>query len=476
MPRSRRKHSARALARAIAWPLCCLLGTFGFGESTRGDTYAFLVGVANYESKDQFKPLKFACDDVISFAGVLRNNGVPAKNIVLLHDRQSILRFKPFGRQIKQEFHLLLATLEPEDTLIVALAGHGVQLGPESDSYFLPADAQLKDPSTLINIKTIYEEMQRSQAGRKLLLVDACRNDPESDIARSAGIMYQPPRRLAIEPVPKGMAALFSCNSEQKSYEDPALRHGIFFYQVIKAWEGAADIDRDGRVMLEEMESFVRRETKNHARDALSTIQTPVFRVDRQVADGWVVTSPASRRTDTDRPEIGSLLDRADALRRQGDDAAARREYDKALRLDPESKRTHLALGRFHLGRGEVSEALREYSEAIRIDPADAPAFVGRAIAQATAGNLAAALGDYEQAIRNDPNLTVAYVGQGAVLARLQRPDEAIAACSRAIALDGKNAKAYFNRGSAREAKNDKAGAAQDFQKAFQLDPRLKDR
>src|SRR4029077_13180067 len=104
--------------------------------------------------KDELKPLKFACEDVISFAGVLRNSGVPVKNIVLLHDRQSILRFKPFGKQIKQEFHLLLATLEPEDTLIVALAGHGVQLGPESDSYFLPADAQLKDPSTLINIKT----------------------------------------------------------------------------------------------------------------------------------------------------------------------------------------------------------------------------------------------------------------------------------------------------------------------------------
>src|SRR4029077_13639337 len=141
-------------------------------------------------------------------------------------------------------------------------------------------------------------------------LVDACRNDPEADIARSAGVTLQPPRRLTTDPVPKGIAALFSCNSDQRSYEDPLLRHGIFFYQVIKAWEGAADLDRDGRVTLEEMESFVRRETKNHARDALSTIQTPVFRVDRLVADGWVVTSPASRRTDGERPEIGELLDR----------------------------------------------------------------------------------------------------------------------------------------------------------------------
>src|SRR4051794_9851527 len=93
MPRSR--HPRSPMAWLMVWPLCCLICTFCSGQSPRGDTYAFLVGVADYESKDELKPLKFACDDVISFAGVLRNSGVPAKNIVLLHDRQSILRFKP---------------------------------------------------------------------------------------------------------------------------------------------------------------------------------------------------------------------------------------------------------------------------------------------------------------------------------------------------------------------------------------------
>ena len=82
MPRPR--HSRIALITTIAWPLCCLLATFGFGfgPAARGDTYAFLVGVSNYESKDELKSLKFSSDDVISFAGVLRNSGVPDKNIV----------------------------------------------------------------------------------------------------------------------------------------------------------------------------------------------------------------------------------------------------------------------------------------------------------------------------------------------------------------------------------------------------------
>jgi tetratricopeptide (TPR) repeat protein len=410
--------------------LATLAAAPGFHRAARGETYAFLVGVSDYQSKDQLRSLNFASTDMVSFAGVLRNSGVPDRNIVNMNDRQSNPRFKPLGRQIVKEFHLLLATLEPEDSLIVALAGHGVQLGAEADTYFLPADAELKDPSTLINIKTLYEEMDRSGAGRKLLLVDACRNDPEADNARSAGIAVPPPRRLAEDPVPKGTAALFSCKSEQRSFEDPKLQHGIFFYQVIRAWEGAADLDRNGQVTLEEMESFVRRETKTHARDALSTIQTPVFRVDRVAAADWVVASVASQRS----------------------------------------------RAKLFLARNQLPQAIRAYSEAIAIDPKDDSAYLGRAIALGASGDLQAALRDYQQATRINPFLTVAYVGQGAILIQLNRPDEAIEACSRAIAIDAKNARAYFNRGVAREARNDPVGAAQDFQKAAQLDPRLKAR
>src|SRR5262245_50306071 len=272
---------SRSRRRDTPWAMLCLVVSLGSAPAAHGETYAFLVGVSEYESKGELKALRFASDDVIAFAGVLRNSGVPAKNIVVMHDRQSNPRFKPAVKKILREFHLLLATLEPEDSLIVALAGHGVEVGSAGDSYFLPADADLKDPATLINIKTIKEQIEQSQAGRKLLLVDACRNDPEADNARGLGVLIKPPRRISEDSLPKGLAALFSCNSEQRSFEDPLLRHGIFFYQVIKAWEGAADFDRDGRITLEELESFVRRETKTHARDALSTVQTPVFRGDR---------------------------------------------------------------------------------------------------------------------------------------------------------------------------------------------------
>jgi Tfp pilus assembly protein PilF len=453
-----------------------LVVTLGSASASFGDTYAFLVGVSEYERKDELKALRFASDDVIAFAGVLRNSGVPAKNIVVMHDRQSNPRFRPVARRILGEFHLLLATLEPEDFLIVALAGHGVEAGSAGDSYFLPADADLKDAASLINIKTIEQEIEQSQAGRKLLMVDACRNDPEADNARGLGVVVKPPRRISADPIPKGIAALFSCNSEQRSFEDPLLRHGIFFYQVVKAWEGAADLDRDGRITLAELEGFVRRETKTHARDALSTVQTPVFRGDREAAQTWVVASLRAPVPAPGRAAVGDLIDRAEAMRRRGDDAAAEREFVKALRVDPNSAKAHVGLAKIHHAKGRLPEAVREYSEAIQADPNDASALVGRATAYGAAGDLNAALADYDAAIRINRELAVAYVGRGAILTRLSRPDEAIAACTQAIALDAKNAKAYYNRAVAREATKDREGAAQDFRKAVELDPRLNSR
>src|SRR5262249_50741242 len=160
-------------------------------------------------------------------------------------------------------------------------------------------------------------------------------------------------------------------------------------------------------------ESFVRRETRIHARSALATIQTPVFRVDRAAPADWVVASVALQRSQ----------------------------------------------GKMFLARNQLSQAIRAYSEAIAINDKDDLAFLGRAIAEGATGDPQAALRDYEQATRINPALTVAYVGQGAILIQLNRPAEAIEACNRAIALDAKNARAYFNRGVAREASKDAVGA-----------------
>ena len=317
---------SRSRRRGTPWAMLCLVATLWSAPASHGDTYAFLVGVSEYESKDELKALRFASDDVIAFGGVLRNSGVPVKNIVMMHDRQSNPRFKPFVKKILREFHLLLATLEPEDSLIVALAGHGVEVGADGRQLLPPGGRRPQGPGDAHQ----HQDHQGRRSSNRRPAASCSWSTPAATTPRPTtrgvlGVTVKPPRRISEDPLPKGIAALFSCNSEQRSFEDPVLRHGIFFYQVIKAWEGAADLDRDGRITLEELESFVRRETKTHARDALSTVQTPVFRGDRQAAQGWVVAS-------LDRHPAGARPRRRRRTHRsgRGDAAAGRRRRGRA--------------------------------------------------------------------------------------------------------------------------------------------------
>jgi hypothetical protein len=96
-------------------------------------------------------------------------------------------RFLPRAAEIRKELRLLLKGARPEDSVLVAFVGHGVQFKGEDEVYFGPAGAHLGDRTTLVSLTEVYRELERCPARFKLLLSDACRNDPQSALARSGG-------------------------------------------------------------------------------------------------------------------------------------------------------------------------------------------------------------------------------------------------------------------------------------------------
>ena len=48
------------------------------------------------------------------------------------------------------ELDLLLAAMKKNDTLVVALSGHGLQFKGDPVSYFVPVDGKVADKTTLI--------------------------------------------------------------------------------------------------------------------------------------------------------------------------------------------------------------------------------------------------------------------------------------------------------------------------------------
>jgi hypothetical protein len=273
-----------AKLKFVAMAYITVVGLIG---SLRAEEYLFLVGVKDYSQTGELTNLKYTEDDVHSIAELFASRGVPNENIVLMTQRAAAekARFLPRSDMILNELNLLLKELRPEDSIIVGFSGHGLQFKGDSRNYFCPIDAN-PDPSqkkTLVSLTEVHRRLSASQARTKLLLVDACRNDPLTSTAKAA-------RRIEIEPVfsrpapvfDKGSVAIFSCSESQQSFEHEDIKSGVFFHFVYRAFSGEADTDDDNVVDLLEFESFTIKNVQKWSRSKLGKEQIPERRGDVQ--------------------------------------------------------------------------------------------------------------------------------------------------------------------------------------------------
>jgi formylglycine-generating enzyme required for sulfatase activity len=171
---------------------------------------------------------------------------------------------KPTTGNIRAQLKSLLEKVTKRDVVLIALAGHGVQFtvriaGKDRDeNFFCPCDTKVRDSKdlaelskTMIPLRELFKDLDDSGAGAKLLLVDACRNDPREG------------RNLDVDTLPrpaKGTAALFSCKSGERAFETPKLGtkgHGVFFFHVLEGLRGKAK-DEDGEVTWDHLIAYVR--------------------------------------------------------------------------------------------------------------------------------------------------------------------------------------------------------------------------
>lgn len=226
------------------WRLClglwCGLLASAFGDAAFATQYAVLVGIEDYEHADlRSPPLKYAVEDAQVLGEVLTAAGY---QVMLLTDGtgQTNAKFRPTRANIDRVLRDTLHNCQRGDTVVIAFAGHGLQFAGENDAYFCPVDARpfARDADTLLSIKSIYDELDSSFAGAKVMLVDACRNDPDRTRGRDA----LSPDTV---PPPRGVGVLFSCSPGQRAFENDTLKHGIFFYHVIEKLRAAGEAGCD---------------------------------------------------------------------------------------------------------------------------------------------------------------------------------------------------------------------------------------
>jgi formylglycine-generating enzyme required for sulfatase activity len=230
--------------------LAALLGPLPAQPPT-GRKIALLVGVKAYNHSD-LPDLAFSERDVEGLAQLLEPAGY---RVILLTTSAADAGRKPTLANINRELAAALKDVTKHDTILVALSGHGVQPEGGNESCFCPSDGNPKRPATLLPLtgkQGLVEQLADSGVGVKLLLVDACRNNP----AEKGGKGIDGSR---MEALPKGVAALFSCSAGQQSFETDKAGggHGVFFHFVLEGLRGKARKGLTGEVTWARLAEYV---------------------------------------------------------------------------------------------------------------------------------------------------------------------------------------------------------------------------
>ena len=92
------------------------------------------------------------------------------------------------------------------------------------------------------------------------------------------------------------------------------------------------------------------------------------------------------------------------AYRTLGDDEQARRDYDRALSLNPVQSNAYLGLGQLSEKQNKLDEAISDYSRSLDLRPT-AGGFLILGHALESAGRRAEALAAYQQALKLSPDM-----------------------------------------------------------------------
>jgi tetratricopeptide (TPR) repeat protein len=168
---------------------------------------------------------------------------------------------------------------------------------------------------------------------------------------------------------------------------------------------------------------------------------------------------------------------RADCYLVLHDQAAADRDYARAIEIKsgsvdryPANPNTWLARAQIYAEWGKYDSAISDLTHAIDLEPQAAGYWLWRARAYVMAGEMQKALNDCNEAVRLQPGNGVVWSDRGWVFVILGENQKAIADLDRAIKLDPSAAISFARRGFAYGAAGNYARARADFEQAIRLD------
>jgi WD40 repeat protein len=168
----------------------------------------------------------------------------------------------------------MLQAATPDDAVIVSFSGHG-WANPRGDFYLIPGDGRWPDGSDAPDLSTVFATadlvapFQLMHAAEIVLVIDACHSAASvADGRFKPGPMGDSGLgQLAYD---KGIRILAATQADDVALEDARLGQGLLTYAlaVDGLGAGAADLDGDGRIRVDEWLAYAVRRMPTLANDA----------------------------------------------------------------------------------------------------------------------------------------------------------------------------------------------------------------
>lgn len=211
--------------------------------------WAVLIGIDDYH--ESLGSLKYAGADCRALRETLVSGplGFPEDQVVLLDDTQETDK-RPTFANIHNVLSSWLAVPDEDDLVLVYFAGHGRLV--DGKTYLVPGDATLASIHTLgIPLAHAQDVVERCNAKRKLLILDACHSGAGRDVAAMTGEME------ALLSEVTGIYTISSCATEELSHEWGDKKRGVFSYYLSEALTGGCSPDASGRLTVDHLYAWV---------------------------------------------------------------------------------------------------------------------------------------------------------------------------------------------------------------------------
>jgi uncharacterized caspase-like protein len=245
-----------------------------------------VIGVGTYEHPS-IPRLRYAVADAEAiYETLIGAAGFRKEHVLLLTDRTER---KPTLKNIKWALGTFLArSARKDDTVLIFFAGHGA---PETDprglerdglaKYLIPSDAEADDLySSALPMDELQTVFGRIEAERVVAFLDACYSGAaggrtfSSQRTRAGGVDDLFLERLTRS---KGRAIITASRPAEVSIELPELGHGIFSYYLVDGLKGAADLNHDGIISLQELYEYLEQQVTAKSR-SVGGNQHPVMK------------------------------------------------------------------------------------------------------------------------------------------------------------------------------------------------------